>query len=175
MCGQFYYMASDFYTLLARICQLDMRKPMQIFFIYQPVGTDSLAFPVKVTLCAQGQPLDDFRKWRISGTGLGPVATSKWTLWGATSCGKTATSVAWVAFQTVVLLRILVLLLFPCHCATSRKVAGSIPDGVTRIFHWHNPSGRTVALGLTQPLTEMSTRNNYWTRNNSWGVKVDGA
>jgi hypothetical protein len=25
------------------------------------------------------------------------------------------------------------------HCATNRKVAGSIPDGV-RIFHWHNPS-----------------------------------
>jgi len=27
------------------------------------------------------------------------------------------------------------------------------------IFNWHNPSGRTMALGLTQPLTEMSTRN----------------
>ena len=45
------------------------------------------------------------------------------------------------------------------HCATSRKVAGSIPDGVIGIFHWHNSSGRTVALGLIQPLTEMSTRN----------------
>ena len=45
------------------------------------------------------------------------------------------------------------------HCATSRKVAGSIPDGVIGIFHWHSPSGRTMALGLTQPLTEMSTRN----------------
>ena len=44
------------------------------------------------------------------------------------------------------------------HCATSRKVAGSIPDGVNGIFHWHNPSGRTMALGLTQPLTEISTR-----------------
>jgi hypothetical protein len=40
------------------------------------------------------------------------------------------------------------------HCATNRKVAGSIPDGVTWIFHLHNPSGRTMALGLTQPLTE---------------------
>ena len=48
------------------------------------------------------------------------------------------------------------------HCVTSRKVAGSIPDGVTGIFHWHNPSGRTVALGSTQPLTEMSTRNISW-------------
>ena len=45
------------------------------------------------------------------------------------------------------------------HCTTSRKVAGSIADGVIGIFHWHNPSGRTMALGSTQPLTEMSTRN----------------
>jgi hypothetical protein len=30
------------------------------------------------------------------------------------------------------------------------------------IFHWYNPSGRTMALGLNQPLTEMSTRNIYW-------------
>ena len=35
------------------------------------------------------------------------------------------------------------------HCATSRKVAGSIPDNVIGIFHWHNPSGRTMALGST--------------------------
>ena len=53
------------------------------------------------------------------------------------------------------------------HCATSRKVAGSIPDGVG-IFHWHNPSGRTMDLGLTQPIAEMSTSNI------SWGVKVAG-
>ena len=32
--------------------------------------------------------------------------------------------------------------------AISRKVAGSIPDGVTGIFHWHNPSGRTTGLGV---------------------------
>jgi len=43
-----------------------------------------------------------------------------------------------------------------------RKVAGSIPDGVIGIFHGHNPSSRTMALGLTQPLTEMSTRNVSW-------------
>jgi hypothetical protein len=55
------------------------------------------------------------------------------------------------------------------HCATNRKVAGSIPDGVIGIFHRHNPSGRTMALGLAHPITEMSNRNN------SWGVKVAGA
>jgi hypothetical protein len=26
-------------------------------------------------------------------------------------------------------------------------------------FNTHNPSSRTMALGLTQPLTEMSTKN----------------
>jgi hypothetical protein len=55
------------------------------------------------------------------------------------------------------------------HCATNQKVAGAIADGAIGIFHWHNPSSRTLALGLTQPLTETSTRNT------SWGVKVAGA
>jgi len=41
---------------------------------------------------------------------------------------------------------------------TNRKVAGSIPDDVTGIFQLHNLSDRTMALGSTQPLTEMSTR-----------------
>jgi hypothetical protein len=48
------------------------------------------------------------------------------------------------------------------HCGTSQQVAGSIPDGVTGIFRWHNPSGGTMALGSTQLLTEVSTRNIYW-------------
>jgi hypothetical protein len=55
------------------------------------------------------------------------------------------------------------------RCATNRQVAGSIPDGVSGIFHWNNPVGRTMALGSTQPLTEMSTRNI------SWGVNAAGA
>ena len=29
-------------------------------------------------------------------------------------------------------------------------------------FHWHNPSCRSMVLELTQPLTEMSTRNISW-------------
>ena len=37
------------------------------------------------------------------------------------------------------------------------------------LYLWHNPSGRIMALGLTQSLTEMSTRNI------SWGVKAAGA
>ena len=51
------------------------------------------------------------------------------------------------------------------HSATSWEVAGSIPDVVVGIVHRRNPSGRTIALRATQPLTEMSTR--YI----SWGIK----
>jgi hypothetical protein len=43
-----------------------------------------------------------------------------------------------------------------CSLLLYTVVAGSIPDGVIGIFQWHNPSGRTMALGSTQPLTEMS-------------------
>jgi hypothetical protein len=39
---------------------------------------------------------------------------------------------------------------------------GSIPDGVTGFFHLHNLSGCIVVLGLTKPLTEMSTKNVSW-------------
>jgi len=42
------------------------------------------------------------------------------------------------------------------------EVAGSIPSGVVGIIYCCNPSGRTVALGSTQPLTEVSTRNILW-------------
>jgi hypothetical protein len=44
------------------------------------------------------------------------------------------------------------------RCATSRKVAGSIPNEIIGFFNWSNPSSRTMARGSTQPLTEMSTR-----------------
>jgi hypothetical protein len=54
------------------------------------------------------------------------------------------------------------------HCATSRKVAGSIPD-----CHWNFfidlTSGRTIELGSTQPPIEMSISNI------SYGVKAAGA
>jgi hypothetical protein len=36
---------------------------------------------------------------------------------------------------------------------------GSIPDEVIGFFTWPNPSSRTMALGSTQPLTEMSNTN----------------
>jgi hypothetical protein len=44
------------------------------------------------------------------------------------------------------------------HCAISRKVAGSITDGVNGL----TPSCHTMALGSTQPLTEMSTMDISW-------------
>jgi hypothetical protein len=45
------------------------------------------------------------------------------------------------------------------HYATSQKVAVSIPNEVTGFFNLPNSSSLTMVLGLTQPLTEMSTRN----------------
>jgi hypothetical protein len=53
--------------------------------------------------------------------------------------------------------------------ATSWKVVGLIPDGVTGILRCLNPSGCTKAQGLAQLLTEMSTRDI------SWGAKVADA
>jgi hypothetical protein len=55
-------------------------------------------------------------------------------------------------------------LLFSCipesnNYATSEEVAGSNPDEVMGFLNWPNPSSRTMSLGSTQPITEMSTRN----------------
>jgi hypothetical protein len=44
------------------------------------------------------------------------------------------------------------------HYATSRNVTGSSPDEVD-FFKLPNLSSRTMTLGSTQPLTEMSIRN----------------
>jgi hypothetical protein len=40
-----------------------------------------------------------------------------------------------------------------------RKALGLIPDEVIEFFNWSNPSGHTMSLGFTQPLTEISTRD----------------
>ena len=42
------------------------------------------------------------------------------------------------------------------------KAVGSIPDSIIGIYHWRNTSGRTMALGLIQYLTEMSIMNIFW-------------
>jgi hypothetical protein len=44
------------------------------------------------------------------------------------------------------------------HYATSRKVAGSSPDDLD-FFNLPNASSRIMALGSTQPLTEITTSN----------------
>jgi hypothetical protein len=48
------------------------------------------------------------------------------------------------------------------YCATNQKVAGSIPDGVMEFFIDIISSARTMVLGSTQPLTEMSTGSISW-------------
>jgi hypothetical protein len=54
------------------------------------------------------------------------------------------------------------------QCRWSRHCR-SISDGVIGIFHWYNPSDRTMVLGSNHPLSEMGTRNI------SCGVKAVGA
>ena len=54
-------------------------------------------------------------------------------------------------------------------CATNRKFAVSIPDGVFGIFHWHNPSDRTLSLGVDSA----SNINEY--QEHFLGVKAAGA
>jgi hypothetical protein len=45
------------------------------------------------------------------------------------------------------------------HCATSRKISRLIPDEVIVYFNQPSPSSHTIALGSTQLLAEMSTKN----------------
>ena len=46
------------------------------------------------------------------------------------------------------------------HCATTQTVAGSMASWQFSIDN--NPSGRTMALVSTHPVTEMSTNNTSW-------------
>ena len=55
------------------------------------------------------------------------------------------------------------------YWATSGRSRGLIRNGFIGIFDWYNPFSRTLALGMTQPLREMSTKNI------SWAVKAAGA
>jgi hypothetical protein len=60
----------------------------------------------------------------------------------------------------------------PTHLAQLVEALRYKPEGRrfdSRWCHWHNPVGRTMALGSTQLLTEMSTRNI------SWGVNAADA
>jgi hypothetical protein len=45
------------------------------------------------------------------------------------------------------------------YCATSRTVPGWVPGGVNGFFIDISPSDRSMALGSTQPLVKMNTRN----------------
>lgn len=42
------------------------------------------------------------------------------------------------------------------------RVTCSMPDGVTEIFRWLDPSHRTLLLGSNQTLTETSVKNVPW-------------
>jgi uncharacterized membrane protein YvbJ len=46
------------------------------------------------------------------------------------------------------------------HTAIATSIIIIVVIIVINFFNWHNPSNRTMALGSTQPLTEMSIGNN---------------
>jgi hypothetical protein len=58
------------------------------------------------------------------------------------------------------------------HYVTSRKTVGSSPEEVNEFFNLPIPSSRIMALGLTQPLKEMSTRIYSWGAERSWRVRL---
>jgi hypothetical protein len=61
------------------------------------------------------------------------------------------------------------------HCATRRKVACSIPDGIFGIFQWHYPMAQRVTASNTN-----DTRNIFWeikaaVRRLFWNLKTLGS
>ena len=96
--------------------------------------------------------------WDEAAVQLG-VKDMRYNLWTEKSVLEIARCGRWILDVCLPLLGVTRWRSWLRQCTTGRKVAGSIPDRVIGIFHWHNPSGRTMALGLTQPLTGMSTRN----------------
>jgi hypothetical protein len=49
---------------------------------------------------------------------------------------------------------------------------GSILDEVVEFFQILNPSSCTMALGFTQPVTEISTRRSFWAVKHYWLVRL---
>ena len=91
--------------------------------------------------------------WASAATDCRTKATSKLTVLKTTFCLLTPCNISFylrprVAWWWRSWLR---------DWATNLKVAGSILYHVTGIFHWHNTSGRPMALQSTQPLPELST------------------
>jgi len=76
--------------------------------------------------------------------------------------GKMCFIVYWYAATCFGPFASIVRVLYKNTFTDDRQIVGSIPDGVIGIFQLHNPSGRTMALGSTQSLTEMSTKFISW-------------
>jgi hypothetical protein len=55
------------------------------------------------------------------------------------------------------------------YCASNWKVAGSIADGVIGFFRWHNPSNRTMSLGVDSASNKCEYQEYFL------GVKAAGA
>jgi hypothetical protein len=116
---------------------VDYEMPMRPWAIW-PAGISSLRWVVSFTLrpfYSERKKFSYVLEWRMG------VSQSR----SGRNCKETNSVPAdnWTLVQR--------------HYATSRKVAGSIPDEVIRFFNWPNPSSRTVALGVDSA----SNRNEY--------------
>jgi hypothetical protein len=77
----------------------------------------------------------------------------------ATKCGVEPLRQRTLAYRFTALATVHVYRSWFRHYATSWMVAGASPAWGGLFSNWSNPSNRTMTLGLTQRLTEMSTRN----------------
>jgi hypothetical protein len=56
------------------------------------------------------------------------------------------------------------------HCATSQTVTGLIPNGVSAIFHWHNPSSHTTGPGVDSASNKQEYQEYFLGGKGSWCV-----
>ena len=139
-------------------CQKKPKYVWHISYIISVIKRHSLKQPLLVEIGTSCFAVEGATHFDLNGSSLNPYIKIylREVYWMALQFHY---FLVWNLNLTEVLQQVIVL---KGDCATNQKVAGSIPDGVTGIFHWHNPSGRTMALGSTRPLTEMSTRNISW-------------
>jgi hypothetical protein len=101
---------------------------------------------------------EEWRSHLHCGRNLKRLIFSPWPWHVISDQASINTAGNWIDFtSSVTLIKLISLIIYiyitPRHfflrqCATRRKVVGSIPDGVSGIFHWRNPFGRTMALSL---------------------------
>ena len=129
---------------------------MRVYSLSHPACKTHMPYYIAIWLCYI------FPRYLINGTFLAKLCWRKIMFWFSLQhLYVTCLILRGIQRDTIINVGTAVAQWLRC-CATSRKVAGSIPAVVIGIFHWHNPSDRTMAPGSTHPLSEMSTRSISW-------------